>query len=64
VKVSGMCWTITIPGDTRGSRVSTSCRARVPPVEVPMATTRSVVRVMAEAEAAVGGARITSAVNF
>src|SRR5471032_851808 len=47
VNFSGMCWTMTMPGQTRGSDVSTSSSAWVPPVDVPMATTRSVVCTMA-----------------
>lgn len=43
VNFSGMCCTTTIPGDTRGSEVSTTSSAWVPPVEVPIATSRSVV---------------------
>lgn len=44
VNFSGMCWTTTMPGDMAGRWVSTASSAWVPPVEVPIATTRSVVR--------------------
>ena len=42
VNLAGMCCTTTMAGDARGSAESTSSSAWVPPVEVPMATTRSV----------------------
>jgi hypothetical protein len=40
VNFSGMCCTMTMPGQTRGKRVNTASSACVPPVEVPMATMR------------------------
>jgi hypothetical protein len=43
VNCSGMCWTTTIPATVTGRRVSTASSACVPPVEVPMAITLSVV---------------------
>ena len=51
-----MCWTITIPGHTRGSAVRTASSACVPPVEVPRATTCSVVCAMASWRGACGSA--------
>ncbi len=47
VNFSGMCCTMTMPGLTRGKAVSTASSAWVPPVEVPMAMSRSVVCAMA-----------------
>ncbi len=43
VNFSGMCWTMTMPGESTRSCLSTSSSAWVPPVDVPSATTRSVV---------------------
>ena len=40
----GMCCAMTTPGESGGSRMSTSLIASVPPVEAPIAMTRSVVR--------------------
>ncbi len=62
VNFSGMCWTITMPGQTRGKAVSTTSSAWVPPVEVPMATMRSVV--WASACAVSRQARTASALSF
>jgi hypothetical protein len=45
VKFSGMCCTISIAGALEGMAESTSRRASVPPVEVPIATILWVVRV-------------------
>ena len=53
---------MTMPGVTRGSAVSTSSNASVPPVDVPMATTRSVVRSSGLPSCAAG--RIASAVSL
>ncbi len=61
VNFSGMCCTITMPGHTLGSAVSTASSAWVPPVEVPMATIRSVVWAMAWPLAA---GRIASALSL
>src|ERR1035437_8725397 len=61
VNFSGMCWTMTIPRQVAGNWVSTASRACVPPVEVPMATTWSVVRTRALLPAALS---ITSAFSF
>ena len=61
VNFSGICCTITMPGQTRGKAVRTISRACVPPVEVPMATIRSVVCAM---ECAVAAERIASALSF
>ena len=63
VNFSGMCCTITMPLPTLGSRVSTASSAWVPPVEVPIATTRSVVSAMARVLAACA-ASIASAVSL
>ncbi len=63
VNFSGMCWTMTMPVVTAGSLVSTASSACVPPVEVPMATTLSVVLAMALMPAACA-ASIASAVNL
>jgi hypothetical protein len=49
VKRSGMCCTITMPGVVRGRPRSTASMACTPPVELPMATMRSVVSAMAPA---------------
>ena len=38
-----MCWTTTKPGASSGSAISSTRSASVPPVDVPMATTLSVV---------------------
>ncbi|EXI72864.1 MAG: hypothetical protein AW07_03000 [Candidatus Accumulibacter sp. SK-11] len=57
VNCSGMCWTMTIPAIVSGRRVSTASSACVPPVEVPMAITLSVVC----STGAVPADRITSA---
>ena len=43
VNCSGMCCTMTRPGDSRGRAVRMRSSAWVPPVEVPTATIRSVV---------------------
>jgi hypothetical protein len=43
VNNSGMCCTMTMPGQSGGMAVSTSRSASVPPVEAPMAITLSVV---------------------
>jgi hypothetical protein len=42
-----MCCTITMPGAVRGKLDSTYSSACVPPVEMPIATKRSVVRASA-----------------
>ena len=47
VNFSGMCWTMTMPGQSAGSASSTTRNDSVPPVEAPMQTTVSVVRAMA-----------------
>src|SRR5258706_7001319 len=67
VNFSGMCCTTTMPGETRGRAESTTSRAWVPPVDVPIATTRCVVCLKASmlggaasnvAATRVGGARL------
>ena len=42
VKPGGMCWVITMPGESAGRRVNTSLIASVPPVEAPMQISFSV----------------------
>ena len=44
LKALGMCCAMTTPGESGGSRMSTSLIASVPPVEAPIAMIRSVVR--------------------
>jgi len=41
---AGMCWVMTMAGASAGIRSSTSLIASVPPVDAPMAISRSVVR--------------------
>src|SRR5664279_6642927 len=55
VNPSGMCWTITIPGQSRGSVSSTTRSDSVPPVEAPIQTTGSVGLTLARR---LGGGRI------
>jgi hypothetical protein len=47
VNFSGMCWTMTMPGESCGRASSNTRKASVPPVEAPTQTTLSVVRAMA-----------------
>ena len=61
VNFSGMCWTMTMPGASAAARASNARSASVPPVDAPIATTRSVVWSIAR-EA--GGASTASAVSF
>ncbi len=44
LKALGMCCAMTMPGASAGMPASTSLMASVPPVEAPMAISRSVVR--------------------
>ncbi len=52
-----------MPGDTRGSADKTNSSAWVPPVDVPMAMTRSVVSAIAVAERWPGADKIASALK-
>src|SRR3990167_7371410 len=61
VNCSGMCWTTTMPGEFAGRASRTSRRASVPPVDAPMQTTISVVRLIARP---LGGGSTASAVSF
>ena len=49
VKAAGMCCTMTMPGQVRSSWRNTTSMDCTPPVEMPMATTRSVVSDIAPA---------------
>src|SRR3972149_6267005 len=47
VNFSGMCWTMTMPGESGGIDMRNSLMASVPPVDAPTTMTFSVVRGMA-----------------
>ena len=61
VKRPGRCCTNTIPGVSMGSLPSTTSRARVPPMDAPIATIRRVATVTPWTDS---GGRITSAESF
>jgi hypothetical protein len=59
VNISGMCWTMTMPGQAGGMACRNARRASVPPVEAPMAIILSPVE---ETRCAGPSVRTTSAV--